>query len=140
MSPFPFLRARRAGLHVLAALLMPLSAQAQSEWLRLQTMPQGHVLHAQAVQRPAAAQPLSVNSLLDYSQAQHWGSKGERFQSSTARWELNCANGTYRALTFTAFAERMGQGPVVAQQAQASDWATAPNGSIPFELLRWACR
>ena len=133
-----FCRRHLAALFV--ALCAPVAAQSPQEWIRVQTMAQGHVLQAQAVSRPATTQPFTVNTLLDYSQPQHWGTKGERFLSSTAQWELNCSTGAYRALGFTAFADRMGQGAVVAQQSRPADWAAAPAASIPGELLRWACR
>ena len=100
----------------------------------------GHVLQAQAVQRPVAAEPFTVNSLLDYREPQFWGTRGERFESSMAQWELHCTSRTARTLSFTAYAQRGGQGAVVAQQAKPTDWAVAPPGSIPAELLSWACR
>ncbi len=83
---------------------------------------------------------IQVITLLDYGQTQYWGHKGERFQSSTASWELNCGNGEYRSMNFSAYAQGMGRGAVITQQSQSTDWGPAPTGSIPSELLRWACR
>lgn len=129
-----------AGLAVVVSALGPAAAQAQGEWTRLSTSPQGYVLHAQTPVRPTVGQTIQVNTLLDYEQTQYWGHKGERFQSSTAAWELNCNTGSYRAMGFAVHAERMGKGPSLTQQAQSTEWLVAPSGSIPSELLRWACR
>jgi hypothetical protein len=112
---------------------------AQGDWVTVKTLAQDHVLYAQPVQRQAAAQTIPVTSLIDYSQVQYWGRNGDRFQSSTAQWELDCATRSYRSIAFVAFTERMGRGASVARQAQVTEWATAPAASVPGELLRWAC-
>lgn len=130
----------RLGLCTAVVALAPMTALAQVEWTKLSTTAQGHTLHVQTPVRPNVGTVIQLTTLLDYGQTQYWGHKGERYQSSTTSWELNCSTGAYRSMGFSAHAHGMGRGAVITQQSQSTDWAPAPSGSIPSELLRWACR
>ena len=126
-----------------------LAASAAGPWVPVSTRADGDALFAQAVTSSASSAPsapsnnsaavLQVTSLLNYSKTQWWGAD-KRYQSTVAQWEIQCAQGTYRTVSFTAFAGSMGSGEVVMSERQTSLWSLVSPQSIPGDLLRWACK
>lgn len=112
-------------------------AAAQSSWTLVGSRGEGDTLYAESV-KGTAGPTLTVNSLLDYAKPQWWGAE-KRYHSTTAQWELNCKEGTYRTLGFTVYAGKMGAGDVVVNDAQPSGWGVMTAASIPGDLARWAC-
>ena len=129
-----------------------LPATSAGPWVPVSTRADGDALFAQAVtsSAPSASSALSshshnsaavtqVTSLLNYSKTQWWGAD-KRYQSTVAQWEIQCAQGTYRTVSFTAYAGSMGSGEVVMSERQTSLWSPVSPQSIPGDLLRWACK
>jgi hypothetical protein len=123
-----------------------LAASAAGPWVPVSTRADGDALFAQAITSSAppalshnSAAVMQVMSLLNYSKTQWWGAD-KRYQSTVAQWEIQCAQGTYRTVSFTGYAGSMGSGEVVMSDRQTSLWSPVSPQSIPGDLLRWACK
>ncbi len=68
------------------------------------------------------------------------GHKGLDFRSSRAVWELHCVERRYRTRGLVLYQGVMATGTVVHEQPGLSPWNSAPPGSIPADLMNWACR
>lgn len=115
-------------------------AWAQTPWQVVADRRGGDVLHVDTASRHLSGATVSVSALLAYHEPQRWGHKGLDFRSSRAVWELHCVERRYRTRGLVLYQGVMATGTVVHEQPGLSPWNSAPPGSIPADLMNWACR
>jgi len=124
---------------LVAAWACALSGVVHAEWTQLASRGEGHILFVDRSSAVTNGPLVKVTSLFTYAKPQQWA-QGEGYSSTKAQWELNCQERSYRVLSLSLHRDPSGTGNVVANEIQPSAWSSAPESSIPGDLLRWACK
>jgi hypothetical protein len=122
---------------VLAALFWALANSAAAEWIAVQEADE-FTAYAERSTLLVLGTTVTMWDLIDLKQAQS-SPLGNRYASSLAKSEFDCANDRFRTLYLSLHAEQMAEGAVVEAVWDPARWLPVAPGTLLKVLQQVAC-
>jgi hypothetical protein len=124
---------------ILILLLATVSSHAVAEWINISTNGKGSAIYADPTTIQKSGGRTKMWVLFDYRKA--ITESGDKIMSVKKHEEYDCNKSQARLLYLSKYSGRFTEGKVVyVNDIPYNEWIPVVPGSIPEDLLRYACR